>query len=98
MGFSVKISSLAQKDLLESSEWYDEQTLGLGERFAEMIYGSINTIAKDPLIYKKVKFNIREFIVDQFPYLIVYEYKNDVVNILRIFHTSRNPKLKYMKK
>ena len=98
MAKSVKISSLAQKDLLESSEWYEEQTSGLGERFAEIIYGSINTIVKDPLIYKKVKSDIREFVVEQFPYLIVYECKNDVVNIIRIFHTSRNPKLKYRQK
>jgi len=98
MAKSVKISSLAQKDLLESSEWYEEQTFGLGERFAEIIYGSINTIANDPLIYKKVKSDIREFVVEQFPYLIIYEYKSDVVNIIRIFHTSRNPKLKYRQK
>jgi len=94
MAESVKISSLAQKDLLASAEWYEEQTAGLGERFAEIIYGSINAIANNPLIYKKVKANIREFVVEQFPYLIIYEYKNNVVNIIRIFHTSRNPKTK----
>ena len=98
MANKVKISSLAQKDLMESSEWYDEQTSGLGERFAEIIYIDINTIVKDPLIYKKVKSNIREFVVDQFPYLFIYEYKNEMVNIIRIFHTSRNPKLKYRQK
>jgi plasmid stabilization system protein ParE len=89
------ISSLAQNQLTESSNWYEEQTLGLGERFAEIIYNNLNKISKDPEIYKKTKRNLREFVVDKFPFIIVYEYYDDTINIVHIFHTSRNPKLKY---
>lgn len=98
MANKVKISSLAQKDLTESWEWYEEQSIGLGDRFSNIIYNDINVIAKDPFVYKKVKCDLREFVVNEFPYLIIYEYYDDVVNIIRIFHTSRNPKLKYRQK
>jgi len=63
-----------------------------------IIYGDINIIAKDPFVYKIAKRNLREFVVDDFPYLIIYEYDDGIVNIIRIFHTSRNPKLKYRQK
>lgn len=98
MANKVKISVRAQKDLTESYEWYEEQSIGLGDRFSKIIYRDINVITKDPFVYKKVKRNLREFVVDEFPYLIIYEYDDGIVNIIRIFHTSRNPRLKYNRK
>ena len=98
MANKVKISLRAQKDLIKSYEWYEEQSIGLGDRFSKIIYSDINVIAKDPFIYKKVKRDLREFVVDEVPFLIIYECDDDIINIIRIFHTSRNPRLKYRRK
>ena len=94
------ISALAQTELEESAEWYEEQLDGLGERFSETVYISINTIIKAPVAFPKKNAKIREFVLDDFPFIIVYEYKEkeNAIYILHIFHTSRNPKLKYKRK
>jgi hypothetical protein len=34
----IRFSSLAQKDLEDSSKWYEEQREGFGDFFAEIIY------------------------------------------------------------
>ena len=95
----VKISSIAQNEFEDSSEWYEEQSPGLGDYFAETIYSSLNSILQNPELYNKRKANIREFVVDKFPFIIVYQFlkKENTVYILHIFHTSRNPKHKYKK-
>jgi plasmid stabilization system protein ParE len=98
MADKVKISSLAQKEFDESSLWYEDQAVGLGERFANNIYKCIDVILIDPKVYHKTKGNLREFVVDGFPFIILYEYDGAIVNILHFFHTSRNPKLKYRRK
>ncbi|HEY4327334.1 MAG TPA: type II toxin-antitoxin system RelE/ParE family toxin [Mucilaginibacter sp.] len=100
MAEKVKISSLAQKDLEDSSEWYEGENPGLGDRFAKVIYSAIISISKNAVAYPLRKANIREFIVKKFPYVIVYQFipEKNLVKILRIFHTSRNPKFKYKRK
>lgn len=77
--------------------WYEEQVPGLGDQFAEEIYRSAGVISKNPEAYPKKRAKIREFLIDRFPFLVVYEYlaTDRRINILHIFHTSRNPKLKY---
>jgi len=97
MANKIILSSSAQKEFRESAGWYKEQSPGLDKQFSEFIYNSLNLIAKDPEIYKLIKFGLREFIVEKFPFVIIYEYDGEMINVVHIFHTSRNPKLKYRK-
>ena len=95
----IAISSIAQNELEDSSEWYEEQSPGLGDYFADVIYSSLNAISKNPEAYHNRKGNSREFVVKKFSFIIVYRFlkKENAIYILHIFHTSRNPKLKYRK-
>ena len=36
-------------------------------------------------------FGTRELVIDRYPYIIPYRVRDDVVEILRVFHTSRKP-------
>jgi len=96
----IKISSIAQNELEDSSEWYEEQSIGLGDCFADVIYSSINSIVKTPEAYQNRKGNSREYVVDKFPFIIVYRFlkKENTIYVLHIFHTSRHPKRKYRRK
>ena len=96
----IKISSIAQKEFEESIAWYEERGTGLGDRFADVIYEAADAILLNPEACRKSRSPYREFVVDEFPYIIVYEIlkKENVINVLHIFHTSRNPKFKFKKK
>jgi plasmid stabilization system protein ParE len=97
MADKVKLSALAQKDLEKSAGWYEEQQPGLGEVFAEAIYKAAIAISKNLTAYPVKKANTREFALKKYPFIIVYQDNSeaDFIKILRIFHTSRNPKFKY---
>jgi len=99
MQFDFFVSAIAQKEIRKSFN-YEEQSDGLGLRFVNAIDHAVNSISKNPEAYQNRKGNTREFVVDQFPYIIVYRLvkKENMVYILHIFHTSRNPKLKYRRK
>jgi plasmid stabilization system protein ParE len=97
MSYRVEFSPLAESELQVSFDWYEEQEPGLGERFLETIDRLLKSISLNPEIFSKKRKNQREAVTIDFPFIIIYESlkKDNLVNILHIFHTSRNPKFKY---
>jgi plasmid stabilization system protein ParE len=96
MQYKIVLSTLAKNEIQKSYDWYEEQTLGLGNYFIETVDGAIKSILLNPEAYPKRNRYHREMVVYRFPFLIVYQIKKDnIINILHVFHTSRNPKLKY---
>ena len=100
MPAAVIYSSAAIKELEESSDWYEDQLKDLGKRFVITIRETLMLTSNHPEAFSKTKANFREVVVDGFPFVIVYRYdkKDDIINVLHVFHTSRNPKMKYKRK
>jgi len=99
MKFRIIFSPLARLDVKQSVEWYDEQSDGLGDNFLSAIDEELTIISSIPEAFSKRKGNIRQKPLKKFPFIIVYTIVDEEhINIARIFHTSRNPKLKYKKK
>jgi plasmid stabilization system protein ParE len=97
MGNKIVLSSMAVKELDESFLWYEDRQEGLGDRFISFIEKAFRLIELTPERYPKKSKFYREFAVDKFPYVILYEYiiEEQKINILHVFHTKRNPKHKY---
>ena len=99
MKYKIVFSLRAEKDIEKSIEWYEEQQIGLGNSFIKMVDRSFNTISSNPESFQKQTNRFRQLPVNKFPYVIIYEITGkDIIRIIRIFHTSRNPKLKYRQK
>jgi plasmid stabilization system protein ParE len=97
---NITFSTIAQEEFEKSVLWYEGNSVGLGRRFADAIDQAIKAISLNPEAYIKIKSEYRQFVVDKFPFVIIYEIfeRKSTINILHIFHTSRNPKLKFRKK
>jgi len=89
----VIISALAEKELQESFDWYEEQWMGLGERFLNQIEAAITTVGNNPKSFPIKTGPYRQYVVSTFPFVIVYEYipEEQLVYILHVFHTSQDP-------
>lgn len=97
MQFDFALSATAEKEIRKSFDWYEERSDGLGLRFVAAIDDAVDSISRNPEAYHNRKGNSREFVVKKFRYVIVYRVskKENLIYILHIFHTSRNPKGKY---
>lgn len=95
MRYSLIVSLGAQKDILESIEWYNNEKANLGFEFYESLMEKINSLAERPLLYTKRFKNVRTAKVNKYPYLIYFkiEESNSSISILGVLHTSRNPQL-----
>jgi plasmid stabilization system protein ParE len=78
-------------------EWYEEKQPGLGRKFENEIFELIDYISRFPEHYARKRGNYREAVLRLFPYLIIYRIirKEKLIVISSIFHSSRNPRIKY---
>ena len=90
---SYNLSKEAEDDLLEAYVWYEQQRAGLGEELLESLDKARQAIIQNPEIYRiRYKKRVRAFVVDRFPYLILYVLEKKDANVISVFNTSRNPK------
>ena len=96
-GFTYEIVLRARYEILEAWEWYEDRKEGLGDRFINQINLKIKQVIQMPERFPEKRRSFREAKIDVFPYLLIYKIANrkKVITIISVFHTSRNPKLKY---
>lgn len=95
--FTYELVLRARYEILEAWEWYEDRQEGLGDRFINQINLKIKQIIQTPERYPEKKRSFREAKIDVFPYLLIYKIANrkKVITIISVFHTSRNPAIKY---
>lgn len=93
--YKLKISPEALSDIQEITNWYNQQSNGLGKRFQKITIRQINSLSKTPLAFSIRYQEIRCSIIKKFPYMVHF-YVNDkikTVEVLAVISTSRNPKI-----
>jgi plasmid stabilization system protein ParE len=90
-------SSRAQKEVVESWNWYEDRQIGLGDRFVKELTERIRIIEQTPSRHPTKYKSYKETQVPVFPFLIIYRInkKKKIIRIVSIFHTYRNPEKKY---
>lgn len=91
--YHLQVLRKAREDMQKSAEWYEEQQAGLGDRFLLKVISTFRSIENNPLHYQErfsKKFRLAK--VHDFPFVIVFKIKKQLVVVNSVFHTSRNPK------
>jgi toxin ParE1/3/4 len=87
----VVLRAEGETEFDEAFDWYDAQRLGLGTAFAAAIQTVLDSIAAHPLIHGVVLADIRKAVVRRFPYCVYYRPHTDRVEVIAVFHSSRDP-------
>ena len=91
MPFTVVIEKRAIKDAQKAIDYYDEQRIGLCEKFNAALNKQIASIAINPFYKFRYK-DFRALPILKFPYLIIFYIREDsnTVFISAVFHTKQN--------
>ena len=89
--FKISISRKAKRDLSQAIAYYEGVNKDLGKRFGKVAADTIDSLKVSPHTFRIRFDDFRAVSVKGFPYLIVYRIKEEVVQIIRIWHMSRNP-------
>ncbi len=91
MPLHIVIAPTALQDLKETSDWYNQQQPGLGNRFLRFADNKFAALAITPGI-GSVRFDtVRCTSVNVFSHLIYYIATDTSIIILRVLHSSRKP-------
>jgi plasmid stabilization system protein ParE len=81
----------AEADILEAHDWYEKQREGLGEDFDLCLDAAMLSVQQHPRAFQKVYKNVRRFLINRFPYLILFVTRADAVVVIAVFHVRRDP-------
>jgi len=91
--FKIDLSDEAEKDFEESYNYYLDQNEKVADKFYNEVNKSLDAISTNPDIYVLFFKDIKKYVLKKFPFIIYYQFKDLVVKVIAIFHTSRNPEI-----
>ena len=93
--YKLFIDTSALLDIQETTDWYNEQSPGLGSLFQKQVKLQINKLKNNPLSYSIRYADVRCMLVKKFPFLVhfIVDDSNSFMEVFAVIHTSRNPKI-----
>lgn len=87
----VHLCSAAERDYAVALEWYAKQSVALANRLDAEMDRSLQLVAENPERYPKCDSRHRFFLLQDFPYHIIYRCRPNLVEVIAIAHHSRSP-------
>lgn len=91
MTLPVVFRRAARLEFDEALDWFERKQTSLGGRFAERVQEVLARIALLPRLRQCVYQDVRQAIVRDFPYLVLYRVLPKQIRVIAVFHTSRDP-------
>ncbi|MBI5556188.1 MAG: type II toxin-antitoxin system RelE/ParE family toxin [Deltaproteobacteria bacterium] len=81
----------ARTEFLAAVKYYEECQPGLGRRFRFSVESTLQKITEAPFRYRILAPPFRRYLLQKFPYTVVYTIEPDHIRIIAIAHTKRKP-------
>lgn len=91
--FRIEISDEAEADFDKSYEHYYQDSLNIADTFYMRINLSLDYIKQNPSSFPIAYKDVRKFVVKKFPFVIYYRIVDSTIQVIAIFHSSRNPEI-----
>ncbi len=93
MGEELRFHPEVATDLAEAIAWYEERSLGLGNRFRATVDARFDDIVKAPELFPRAFHDVdsRFARLPRFPCLALYRVRKGTVYVLGAFHSASDP-------
>ena len=100
MAYQLILEESAAKDMQAVYGYYENISPGLGERFLEQLRLVFRSISLHPTNFGYIDAGkgLRDKLLKVFPYSVIYEVEDDIVNIVGIFNCYQDPIKKYRRR
>lgn len=87
----VVVEPSAHLDMLDVSDWYDNELPGLGDRFLDAVERILTRIERFPESFPEVAIGVRFALAIPYPYKVFYLPLKESARVIGVFHSSRSP-------
>lgn len=91
MSLPVILRPDARADYDTSFDWYEARKSGAGAAFAARVQATLKRIGATPAMHAIVFQGVRKAPVRKYPFRVYYRERGDHIEVLSVFHTSRDP-------
>jgi len=91
MSLPIIFRRVARREFDDAADWYEQRRAGLGAQFVAAVQRVLDQAAANPRRYPEVLGDVREGVVQGFPYCVYYQEETGQLLVLAVFHTSRDP-------
>ncbi len=88
MASTRRFHPLVAKDLKLAVSHYDAISTDLGNRFRAAVRDRLDIVSDRPNSFGRIHKQFRAAMLDQFPYLILFQCEDRTVEILGVFHAA----------
>ena len=89
---TVRFLSVAEEELAEAIEYYNQEKQGLGVEFAVEIDATISRIIDFPKAWPVISQRVRRCRTRRFPYGVLYQLRGEEILVVAIMDFRRDPK------
>jgi plasmid stabilization system protein ParE len=88
----IIFAPLARLEFEDAAAWYEKQRPGLSDEFRSDVDTTLQQVLKSPERFRLVPPSTHKITLQRFQkYSIYYSIELDAINVVAIFHSSRNP-------
>ncbi|NCC62712.1 MAG: type II toxin-antitoxin system RelE/ParE family toxin [Verrucomicrobiae bacterium] len=91
MSRELIVRSVAEAELADAFDWYEDRVPGLGSDFLLSVDAVLNAIARNPQQYPIIHKTIHRALTKRFPYEILFVVEEKRIVVLAVFHAKRDP-------
>lgn len=78
-------------DIKGSFNWYENQLQGLGKQFLDELENAYIAIQNFPQSWANFHYGFKRYILNKFPFSIVYKESDEQIFVIVVMHNSRKP-------
>ena len=94
MTYNLVVTLKAKEEITKGYIYYETLENGLGEKFLEHLDTFFNRITTFPEQFPQKRAPYREAFIKKFPFLIIFEIRNNSIVVYSVFNTWQNPEKK----
>ena len=87
---NLRFLDTEEEEMLEAAGIYEDQAVGLGERFPDEVEGCVDLLLDRPCIGRRVG-ELRRFPLRKFPFTLIYALEDDDLVVVAVSHHRRRP-------
>ncbi|MFZ0299971.1 MAG: type II toxin-antitoxin system RelE/ParE family toxin [Candidatus Sulfotelmatobacter sp.] len=90
-GKGYRLHPLAWREVEEADGWYFSHSYDVSVEFLSDLYAALETISRAPQRWPVHTHGTRRFVMQRFPFSVVYLDDPELVTILAVAHSKRKP-------
>lgn len=87
----VRLDPAAKLEIRQAALFYEDCRDGLGLEFLDAVESAFEQIQRHPRVWRILKGRLRRYLLQQFPYGLIYAVEGETIFVAAVMHLKRKP-------